>query len=228
MTITKHIHEIQQLIQYFETLYHRTPNTVKLLAVSKGHSSQDIHTAYLAGITQFGESYWQEAQTKIQTLTNLPIHWHFIGPIQSNKTKHIANHFSWVHSVCRENIAQKLNDARINQTNTTLNICIQVNIDHDDAKSGIAPHLAINLAKFISQLPHLTLRGLMCIPSQHATTEQTYKTFLQLTDMLHAINKQLNINMDTLSMGMSHDMETAIRAGSTMVRIGRAIFGERQ
>ena len=168
----------------------------------------------------------QEALTKIQSLASLPLYWHFIGAVQSNKVPAIAQNFAWVHSVCRKKIAQLLNDTRPASL-PSLNVCIQVNIDDSDTKSGIKPEFAADLAAYIRLLPRLHLRGLMVIPSPAPNEQQQYQTYLRMTDLLHTLNAELNLSMDTLSMGMTDDLSAAIRAGSTMVRVGRGIFGER-
>jgi pyridoxal phosphate enzyme (YggS family) len=226
MNIADRIIQVTQRINKATAAYHRSQGEVQLLAVSKGRSSEEIKQAYAAGLSDFGESYLQEALIKIKTLTTLPICWHFIGPIQSNKSHSIANNFSWVHSVCRHKIAQQLNDARPTSM-ARLNICLQINFDDEDTKAGIEPHNAAELASSILQLPRLHLRGLMVIPKPQTDEQQQYLSFLRLTQLLHALNQQLNLSMDTLSMGMSNDLQAAIRAGSTMVRIGTAIFGDR-
>ena len=226
MNITERIIEIKHRIHQAEIACHRRPGDVQLLAVSKGHPSQEIEQAYSAGLTHFGESYLQEALTKIRALAPRPICWHFIGPIQSNKTHAIASNFSWVHSVCRPKIALQLNDARP-ATMPRLNTCLQINFDDEETKAGIKPGHAAELATYILQLPRLHLRGLMTIPKPQTDEQQQYLSFLRLTQLLHTLNQQLNLSMDTLSMGMSNDLQAAIRAGSTMVRIGTAIFGDR-
>lgn len=225
MNIINQINLVKQTILRAATLYKREANSVHLLAVSKGHSSYDIEQTYNAGLHDFGENYLQEALPKIRTLTALPIHWHFIGPIQSNKTKDIAKNFSWVHSVCREKIAQQLHLARPPEL-SPLNICIQVNLEGEVTKSGVPPDEALMLAKKIQDYHNLKLRGLMTILPKHQDEEVNYQQFLRLTKLRDSINTELNINMDTLSMGMSDDLHAAIRAGSTILRIGRAIFGK--
>ncbi len=224
--ITDNILHIKQAIHQAEAASHRPEGAVKLLAVSKGHSSSKIEEAYAAGIRDFGENYLQEALAKIQTLKSLSVCWHFIGPIQSNKTNEIAHHFSWVHSISRQKIAQLLNDTRPASL-PPLNVCLQVNFDDEKSKSGIAPDHVAELAAYVTQLPHLRLRGLMLIPKPETNEQLQYPSFLRLTHLLDTLNRQLNIAMDTLSMGMSNDMQAAIRAGSTIVRIGTAIFGKR-
>lgn len=226
MSMTERIHHIEALIHQAEMSCGRQPGTIQLIAVSKGHSSQAILQAFAAGLCHFGESYWQEAQTKIQALSNLPLCWHFIGPIQSNKSKKIASHFEWVHSVSRSKIATLLHDERPASL-PPLNVCIQVNFDDETTKAGTTPESVASLATFITQLPRLRLRGLMLIPKHVADEEGQYQSFLRLKALLESLNQQLNLNMDTLSMGMSDDFQAAIRAGSTMLRLGTAIFGER-
>ncbi|MFW2569538.1 YggS family pyridoxal phosphate-dependent enzyme [Legionella sp. 29fVS95] len=227
MTISERVHQIQTLITTATERYEREANAVKLLAVSKGQSSDAIKQAFEAGISDFGENYLQEAQVKMRALSDLAIHWHFIGPIQSNKTRGIAQDFEWVHSVGREEIAMMLAKYRPAHL-PALNICLQINLDEEESKSGVSPIQAEKLALFVGQLPSLTLRGLMTIPRPQDNTQQQYESFLRLAILLADLNKKLNLSMDTLSMGMSDDFEAAIRAGSTLVRIGRAIFGERQ
>lgn len=227
MTIDERVYQIQKLITTAAERYEQIPEKVKLLAVSKGQPSDAIQQAFRAGISDFGENYLQEAQPKIQALRSLAIHWHFIGPIQSNKTRGIAQDFHWVHSVSREEIAIMLAKYRPKQL-PPLNICLQINLDEEDSKSGISPTHAEKLARLVGQLPSLKLRGLMTIPRPQQDEQLQYESFLRLASLLSALNKKLNLSMDTLSMGMSDDFVAAIRAGSTMVRIGRAIFGERQ
>lgn len=225
MNIHQRITYIQQLIRSTAIACQRPPQDIQLLAVSKGHPASEIQQAYLAGLINFGESYLQEAQEKIQALANFPLCWHFIGPIQSNKTSGIARYFSWVHSVCRQKIALQLNEAR-SASLPPLNICIQVNLDQEKTKAGVQPQDIIELANFILQLPRLHLRGLMVIPRQQLEEPEQFSSLIRLTKLLQDTNQKLNISMDTLSMGMSGDLQAAIRAGSTMVRIGTAIFGE--
>jgi pyridoxal phosphate enzyme (YggS family) len=227
MTIADQLQQIQRLITKTAKSCQRSPADIQLLAVSKGQPASAIREAFAAGITNFGESYLQEAQAKIQTLADLPINWHFIGPIQSNKTQGIAQNFNWVHSVSREKIAQDL--AKYRPSNLPpLNICLQVNLDDEETKSGISPQGLAKLALDLSQLPSLQLRGLMAIPKPLANEEEQYESLERLPKLLNQLNTKLNLSMDTLSMGMSHDLVAAIRAGSTILRIGTAIFGERQ
>ena len=204
----------------------RHPGDIALVAVSKTFPAGHIAEAFAAGQKAFGENHVQEAVEKITVLAALPLVWHFIGPIQSNKTGLIARHFGWAHSVDRENIAQRLNAARPDGT-PPLNVCIQVNVSGEAAKSGVAPGEEAKLADAIARLPRLKLRGLMAIPEP--TTDVTlqrrrFALLRELKDRLAARGHAL----DTLSMGMSDDFEAAIMEGATMVRIGTAIFGQRQ
>ena len=205
----------------------RLPSDISLLAVSKTKPINDIIAAYDAGQRQFGENYVQEGETKITTLaTDYPdIEWHFIGPLQSNKTRIVAEHFDWMHTVSRDKIAQRLNDQRPNNKKP-LNVCIQVNISQEDSKSGVDANQVAMLALTISQLPNLRLRGLMAIPTATADTQLQQQEFANLKTLFDQLQQQYP-SIDTLSMGMSGDMDIAIANGSTMVRIGSAIFGER-
>lgn len=226
MTIKKRIETIQHLIRQAEESSHRPLHSVRLLAVSKQHSNDSITEAFNAGVRDFGENYLQEALIKINALAHLPIDWHFIGSIQRNKTSAIAQHFNWVHTVSSRMIAERLNLARPDEL-PTLNVCIQLNVDDETTKAGIHFDDALSLASHIITLPRLALRGLMVIPKPEKDFEKQVMSFLRIKQYLHEINTQLGLSMDTLSMGMSHDFEAAIRAGSTIVRIGTAIFGER-
>ncbi|MEN5215301.1 MULTISPECIES: YggS family pyridoxal phosphate-dependent enzyme [Pseudomonas] len=200
----------------------RDPASVQLLAVSKTKPASAIREIHAAGVCDFGENYLQEALTKQQALSDLPLIWHFIGPIQSNKTKAIAEHFDWVHSVDRLKIAQRLSEQRPAGL-APLNICLQVNVSGEDSKSGCAPADLPTLAKAVAALPNLRLRGLMAIPEptdDRAAQEAAFATLRQLQE-------GLGLGLDTLSMGMSHDLEAAIAQGATWVRIGTALFGAR-
>ena len=225
MTIPERINDVQAAILQAELASAREPGSVQLLAVSKGQGIDAIKAAFSAGLSAFGESYLQEAREKITALSSFPIEWHFIGPIQSNKAKVIAQQFNWVHSVYRKKIAWQLNEAR-SQTLPRLNICLQVNMDNQK-EAGISPSELAEFAQYILTLPRLHLRGLMMIPNPDLDENQLYLTFFQLANMLRSLNTQLHLYLDILSMGMSDDLQIAIRAGSTMIRIGRAIFGER-
>lgn len=196
---------------------------VRLVAVSKGQSAASIRGAHAAGQHVFGENYLQEALAKIVQLKDLALEWHFIGPLQSNKTAAIAQHFDWVQSVEREKIAQRLNDARPEQR-FPLHICLQVNIGNEASKHGLSPNAVLPLAQAVRALPRLKLRGLMAIPEPDAVLAPL--RFKQLRVLFDELNNE-GFELDTLSMGMSDDFETAIACGSTMVRIGTAIFGPR-
>ncbi|MGE8153706.1 YggS family pyridoxal phosphate-dependent enzyme [Pseudomonas vancouverensis] len=200
----------------------RAENSVNLLAVSKTKPAQALREAYAAGLRDFGENYLQEALGKQLELADLPLTWHFIGPIQSNKTRAIAEHFDWVHSVDRLKIAQRLSEQRPADL-PPLNICIQVNVSGEASKSGCTPADLPALAHAISTLPNLKLRGLMAIPEptdDRAAQDAAFAAVQQL-------QASLNLPLDTLSMGMSHDLESAIAQGATWVRIGTALFGAR-
>ena len=200
----------------------RDESSIHLLAVSKTKPAAALREAHAAGIRDFGENYLQEALGKQLELVDLPLTWHFIGPIQSNKTRAIAEHFDWVHSVDRLKIAQRLSEQRPAEL-PPLNICIQVNVSGEASKSGCTPADLPALATAIAQLPRLRLRGLMAIPEptdERAAQDAAFAAVRQLQE-------QLNLDLDTLSMGMSHDLESAIAQGATWVRIGTALFGAR-
>ena len=201
----------------------RDPASVQLLAVSKTHPSQSLREMYQAGQRSFGENYLQEALTKIDELQDLEIEWHFIGHVQRNKTKHLAEKFDWVHGVDRLIIAERLSSQRMD-SRKPLNICIQVNIDGQDSKDGCQPDEVVELVKQISQLPNIRLRGIMVIPApENSVAFADAKTLFEQVKSLHARPQ----DWDTLSMGMSGDLDVAIAAGSTMVRVGTALFGAR-
>lgn len=227
MNISDNIQSIRNLINQTESSANRTPGSVLLLAVSKQQSVEAISEAFQHGIIDFGENYFQEAEKKIAQLKKLPIKWHFIGPVQSNKAKSIASLFSWVHSIDRIKVATMLSESRpLNLP--PLNVCLQINLTSEATKSGVTSEEAMELAYAVSQLPNLNLRGLMTIPPPLNDVQEQYQLFLQLKQLMQLINQQLNLNMDTLSMGMSDDLIPAIKAGATIVRIGQAIFGTRQ
>lgn len=218
--IQNNLISILKQIHLAEIKYHRTPGNVSLLAVSKKQSAEKIREAFNAGQKSFGENYLQEALEKQIALRDLNIEWHFIGNIQSNKAKLIAENFDWVHSVSRFSIAKKLNDHRPAHLEP-LNICIEINIDDETTKSGVLIESVFELSQNIAALKHLKLRGLMIIPKKSS------QNAFQKTA---ALQRELIVRgflLDTLSMGMSADFEDAIAAGSTIVRIGTAIFGVR-
>jgi len=223
------IHVLSRIAEA-EKQFERKAKSVKLLAVSKTQGVLAIEQAISAGLSSFGENYLQDALPKIAYFSNPAnchdIEWHFIGPIQSNKTAKIANNFSWVHSIDRPSIATRLSQQRSDLL-PTLNICIQVNIDNADQKSGIKADTCIEFANQIKQLPNLKLRGLMAIPEPSTNLLQQRKAFHQLHELFEELN-QHDFNLDTLSIGMSGDLEAAIAEGSTMVRIGTDIFGPRE
>lgn len=196
-----------------------------MLAVSKRHTVAKIEALHALGQTRFGENYVQEALDKMTQTGGLAIEWHFIGPMQSNKTREVAGHFQWVHSVDRWKIARRLSDQRPDGL-PPLNVCLQVNIDREPQKAGVAPEQAAELARQCAELSGIRLRGLMCIPlppSEDHDPASSYERMLTLFTEL----KSAGLNLDTLSMGMSADLESAIMHGSTMVRVGTDLFGPR-
>lgn len=221
-TIAENIAKVRVRIREAEQAKNRTPESVQLLAVSKTKPASDIREAYACGLVDFGENYLQEALAKQIELADLPLTWHFIGPIQSNKTRPIAEHFHWVHSVDRLKVAQRLSEQRPANL-PPLNVLLQVNVSGEDSKSGCSPEELPALAQAISQLPHLKLRGLMAIPEPTEDVAAQHAAFARLRELMQA----LNLGLDTLSMGMSHDLEAAIGEGATWVRIGTALFGAR-
>ncbi|MFK8047341.1 MAG: YggS family pyridoxal phosphate-dependent enzyme [Halioglobus sp.] len=203
----------------------RDKATVKVLAVSKTRPSEAIRRAHECGLSDFGENYLQEALEKVEELSDLELNWHFIGPIQSNKTKLIAENFDWVHSIDRAKVARRLSEQRPTHL-PPLQTCIQVNISREYSKSGVSLEELPFLAKELRRLPGITLRGLMAIPAETDDFEYQSGEFGRLRTAMENL-KDIVPEMDTLSMGMSQDMEAAITEGSTMVRIGTAIFGPR-
>ena len=204
----------------------RRPEEILLLAVSKTFPAGHIAEAFAAGQTAFGENHAQEAVEKITVLAALPLEWHFIGPIQGNKTRAIAQHFAWVHSVEREKIAQRLDAARP-EGMAPLDVCIQVNVSGEATKSGIAPGEEAALADAIARLPRLKLRGLMAIPEPTADVALQRRRFARLRELKDGLRARGHA-LDTLSMGMTDDFEAAILEGATIVRVGTAIFGPRK
>ncbi len=211
----------------------RKPTDIKLLAVSKTFPAEDVRTAYEWGQKAFGENYVQEGVQKVHALKDLRpnIEWHFIGPIQSNKSRDVAENFDWVHSIDRLKIAQRLNEQRPRNL-PPINVCVQVNISGEVSKSGVQSHELLDLCLAITQMPQLKLRGLMSIPEPTENTQEQRKAHHTLFSMLEHLKQEPAIQsssaqLDTLSMGMSSDINSAIAEGSTMVRIGTAIFGKR-
>ena len=221
-TIAGNIAQVEARIRAAAEAVQRDVTSVHLLAVSKTKPAAALREAYAAGIRDFGENYLQEARAKQVELTDLPLSWHFIGPIQSNKTREIAEHFAWVHSVDRLKIAQRLSEQRPADL-PPLNICIQVNVSGEASKSGCTPEDLPALAAAIQALPRLTLRGLMAIPEPTEVRAEQDAAFAKV----RSLQQSLNMGLDTLSMGMSHDLESAIAQGATWVRIGTALFGAR-
>ncbi len=204
----------------------RNPRDIVLVAVTKTFGPDAIRAAHAAGQRDFGESYVQEALEKIPALADLDLVWHFIGPIQGNKTRPIAESFAWVHSVDRLKIAERLSAQRP-ESMPPLQVCIEVNVSGEDAKAGVAPNEVHALATAVAHLPRLRLRGLMAIPEPTGDSVLQRKRFESLRDLCDVLNRD-GFALDTLSMGMSDDFEAAIPTGSTMVRLGTAIFGARK
>lgn len=221
--IAERLKQIQTRISQAEHAHHRIPGSVLLLAVSKTKPADDIAAAYQAGQRHFGESYLQEALRKQQELGAFDITWHFIGPIQSNKTKPIAAHFDWVHSVDKLKIAQRLNEQRPARL-PPLNICLQVNISGEASKSGITLDELPEMCGQVAQLPRLKLRGVMAIPAPEEYFERQRQPYKALYQAVTALNRP---ELDTFSFGMTGDLEAAIAEGATIVRIGTALFGAR-
>ena len=204
----------------------RDPAAVHLVAVSKTFAPSDLRAAWAAGQRAFGENYAQEALDKMHYVADLDIEWHFIGPIQTNKTRPIAERFHWVHSVDRLKIARRLSEACLG-TLSPLQICLQVNVWGEDSKSGVAPEELEELARGVAGLPRLALRGLMTIPRPTTDPLLQREQFRALRELRDRLAARVGVALDTLSMGMSEDLEAAIAEGATIVRVGRAIFGER-
>src|SRR5579863_2630493 len=217
---------LQQEITAAARASNRSEDSVTLVAVCKGHPAQAVREAAGLGVRDFGESYLQEALPKIEQLRDLPLHWHFIGRIQANKTRPIAAHFDWVHGIDRLATAERLSAQRPHYA-PPLQACIQVNIEREPAKAGVEPEQAAALARAVGALPRLRLRGLMCILPEGRGAQADRRSFAALA----ALRAELNaggLALDTLSMGMSGDFREAVREGATLVRIGTALFGPRQ
>lgn len=232
LSIADNLENVRQTIQKATKSASRSNESVTLLAVSKTQPAERLLEAMRAGQRHFGENYLQEALDKQQSLQSLcsaeewqQLCWHFIGPLQSNKTRAVAEHFDWVHSVDRLKIARRLSEQRPTAL-PPLQICLQVNIDAEDSKAGVLVAELSELAKEVASLPRLNLRGLMAIPSAKASADETTASFAQMRRALEDLQSQYP-GMDTLSMGMSGDLELAITEGATIVRIGEAIFGAR-
>lgn len=228
-SIKQNINQITLQIENSVQKCGRRPDSVQLLAVSKTKPIELLEQVMDVGQRAFGENYVQEGVEKVQYFqsnhADIALEWHFIGPIQSNKTRPIAEHFDWVHSVDRLKIAQRLNEQRPDNLGE-LNVLIQVNISSEESKSGTTSEEVMELAAAINEMPNLTLRGLMSIPANVSNYDEQLAAFTQLASIQNQLRAQYP-QVDTLSMGMSGDMDAAIEAGSTMVRIGTAIFGTR-
>ena len=224
-TISEGLQAITTRISAAATAAGRALEDIQLVAVSKTFPPEDIRAAFACGQRAFGESYVQEALEKINDLNDLPLEWHFIGPIQSNKTRAIAETFQWVHSVDRLRVAQRLSDARPALL-PPLQVCLQVNISGEASKSGVAAAEVALLAEQVSHLSNVRLRGLMTVPRPTDDQEAQRAAFRSMRELLGSLRAR-GIALDTLSMGMSDDLEAAIQEGATIIRVGRAIFGER-
>ncbi len=225
LALSQRLNGVVRRINDAATRFARESESITLIAVSKTRRSEELRALANEGVHRFGENYLQEALDKMAELSDLTLEWHFIGPIQSNKTRSIAEHFDWVHSVDRLKIAQRLSEQRPAQLQP-LNICLQVNISGEASKSGVPPDELPELATQVAQLPHLRLRGLMAIPAPAETFEAQCQPFRALRLAMERLNAE-GLALDTLSMGMSDDLEAAIAEGATMVRVGSALFGPR-
>ncbi|OHC87046.1 MAG: YggS family pyridoxal phosphate enzyme [Sideroxydans sp. RIFOXYB12_FULL_59_6] len=223
--ILSNLQAVRRAVTEAATAAGRPLDAVHLLAVSKTFPAACVREAFQAGQTAFGENYLQEALDKIADLRDLPLQWHFIGPIQSNKTRAISEHFAWVHSVDRLKIAERLSAQRPASL-PPLNICLQVNVSGEASKSGVKPDDVAQLAGEVMRLPRLQLRGLMAIPAPAVDPVRQRVPFVQMRELLETLNAR-GMQLDTLSMGMSHDFAVAIQEGATIVRVGSAIFGAR-
>ena len=224
-TIAANLQAVRERIAAAAEAVGRRPDEVSLLAVSKTWPADDVRQAAAAGQKAFGENYVQEGAAKAAELASLELEWHFIGPLQSNKTRQVAERFDWVHSIEREKIARRLSEQRAPDL-PPLNVCLQVNVSGEDSKSGVSPSGLPALARAVVQMPRLSLRGLMCIPEPTSDLAVLRGRFAALRGLRDALAAE-GIVLDTLSMGMSDDLEAAIAEGSTLVRVGSAIFGAR-
>lgn len=223
--ITDHLRQVRDRVKKAASAAERTADEITIVAVSKKQPLSAIEAAYSAGQRDFGENFVQEAVSKIESLDQSDIRWHFIGSIQANKTKDIARLFDWVHTVDRLKVANRLNEQRPHYA-APLNVCIQANLAEEPQKSGVAADEVGELVEAICKLPQLRVRGLMTMPPVDAATDTVEALFLELARMQRSLVAQ-GFELDTLSMGMSADLETAVACGSTMIRIGTAIFGPR-
>lgn len=223
--IATNLHAVRERIRVAAAAAGRDPARVTLIAASKTKPAGLVRAAHAAGATDFGENYLQEALPKIAELADLALTWHFIGRIQSNKTADIARHFDWVHTVDREGIAARLSHARSAAGNTPLQVCLQVNVDADPDKAGLAPHAVADTAQRLADLPGLQLRGLMTILALDGNPAASFES---VAELFAGLKPAMGGSWDTLSMGMTQDMAAAIHAGATHVRVGTAIFGARE
>jgi PLP dependent protein len=223
--LTLNVNHVRSRINEAAKAAGRDPAAVTLVAVTKAKAAESMRQAATAGVTEFGENYLQEALGKMEVLGDLPVHWHFIGALQSNKTRPVAERFDWIHSIDRWSVARRLSEQRPFHA-PPLNACIQVALVPEPAKGGIEPDNLAELAEQMAGLPRLKLRGLMCIPPPQADARSERALFGRLRGLLESLNAR-GLELDTLSMGMSSDFESAIAEGATMVRVGTAIFGER-
>ena len=224
-TISTNLQAVRARIAAAAELAGRTAEDIRLLAVSKTFPPERVREAAAAGQRAFGENYVQEGLAKIDALSGLGLEWHFIGPLQSNKTRPVAEHFAWVHGIERLKIAERLSEAR-GAHPSPLQVCLQVNVSGEASKSGVSPQDTAPLAQAVAALPNLRLRGLMTIPEPTNDLALARRRFATLRELRDALNSS-GLALDTLSMGMSHDLEAAILEGATIVRVGTAIFGER-
>jgi PLP dependent protein len=223
--LTLHVNHVRSRIRSAAIAAGRDPDSVTLVAVTKTKTAESVRLAATAGVTDFGENYLQEAEGKMDQLADLKLNWHFIGGIQSNKTRAIAERFDWVESVDRFSVARRLSEQRPYHA-PPLNVCIQVALVPEPAKGGVAPDALTELATAIAGLPKLVLRGLMCVPPPQPSAAAERAVFATLRAALDDLNAG-GLKLDTLSMGMSGDFESAIAEGATLVRIGTALFGAR-
>jgi PLP dependent protein len=223
--LTLHVNHVRSRIRSAALAAGRDPAAVTLVAVTKAKTAESARLAATAGVTDFGENYLQEALGKMALLADLPLKWHFIGSIQSNKTRAIAERFDWVHSVDRLNVAKRLSEQRPFHA-PPLNICIQVALVPEPTKGGVSPDALPELAVAVAELPRVRLRGLMCVPPPQPTPQAEREVFARLRAALEDLNAG-GLKLDTLSMGMSGDFESAIAEGATLVRVGTALFGNR-
>ena len=225
-SIAQSLEEIRNRVTVLERRYERSPGAVRVLAVSKTKPPEAVRAAAEIGQREFGENHVQDALTKLDALADLDLVWHFIGPIQSNKTRVVAARFHWVHSIDRAKIARRLNEQRPDGL-PPLEVCIQVNLSGETSKSGVEPQQVEELARVVSELPRLRLRGLMTLPRPCDELDDQRRPFAVLRGILETLNAG-GLALDTLSMGMTNDMEAAIAEGATIIRIGTAIFGPRE